>query len=79
VTALEEPTPEERRAMLRVVRGEPTDEELAALTVVLAAAAAAAETAAPTPARDRWSDPATRFRVALHPGPGAWRTSAWPR
>jgi hypothetical protein len=80
VTALEEPTPEQRRAMLRVVRGEPTDEELAALTVVLAAAAAAAAAAtAPTPARDRWSDPATRFRVPLHPGPGAWRTSTWPR
>ena len=32
--------PEERRALFRVVRGEPTDAELAALTVVLAAVAA---------------------------------------
>ena len=35
-----EPTPEERRALFRVVRGTPTDAELAALTVVLLAAAA---------------------------------------
>jgi hypothetical protein len=28
---------------------------------------------------DRWSDPAARLRVPLHPGPGAWRASAWPR
>ncbi len=34
-----EPTPEERRALFRVVRGTPTDAELAALTVVLLAAA----------------------------------------
>jgi hypothetical protein len=75
VTAAE--TPEERRALFRVVRGEPSDEELAALTVVLAAAAAAPELPGPA-ARDRWSDPAARFRAPLHPGPGAWRASALP-
>lgn len=75
-----EPGPEERRALFRIVRGEPTDAEIAALTVVLAAVAAADRPApdAPRPA-DRWSDPAARLRVPLHPGPGAWRASAWPR
>jgi hypothetical protein len=29
-------TPEERRALFRIVRGAPSDEEVAALTVVLA-------------------------------------------
>jgi hypothetical protein len=76
----EEPTPEERRALFRVVRGEPTDEELAALTVVIAAAASAG---GPPPAkpRDRWSDPAARLRTPLPPtpGPGAWKASALPR
>jgi hypothetical protein len=71
-------TPEERRAAFRVVRGSPTDEELAALTVVLAAAAPVPEPAPPA-TRDRWSDPTARFRVPLHPGPGAWRASTWPR
>jgi Acyl-CoA carboxylase epsilon subunit len=71
-------TPEERRAAFRVVRGEPSDAELAALTVVLAAAAAPPTSQAPS-APDRWSDPAARFRTPLQPGPGAWRMSAWPR
>ena len=75
----EEPTPEERRALFRVVRGEPTDEEVAALTVVLAAAAASAGEQAVPNVRERWSDPTARFRVPLHPGPGAWTRSTWPR
>lgn len=73
-----EPTPEERRALFRVVRGEPSDAELAALTVVLAAAAAGGGDA-PAKPRDRWSDPAAAMRVPLTVGPGAWRTSHWPR
>jgi hypothetical protein len=72
-------TPEERRAAFRVVRGEPSDAELAALTVVLAAAASASPAPAQAAVRNRWSDPAARFRTPLYPGPGAWRTSTWPR
>ncbi|GAA0920155.1 acyl-CoA carboxylase epsilon subunit [Pseudonocardia zijingensis] len=72
-------TPEERRAAFRVVRGEPTDAELAALTVVLAAATAPRPAPAAPAGRNRWSDPATRFRTPLHPGPGAWRTAYRPR
>lgn len=71
-------TPEERRALFRVVRGGPTDAELAALTVVLAAAASAGTEPAAT-IRDRWSDPAVQLRTRLAPGPGAWRTTYWPR
>lgn len=73
-----EATPEERRALFRVVRGEPSDAELVALTVVLAAAASAGPPAQPR-ARDRWSDPAARLRTPLTPGPGAWATSYLPR
>ena len=79
MTAPGEATPEERRALFRAVRGDPPDEEVAALTVVLAAAAATPGTTSAPAVRDRWSDPATRFRVPLHPGPGAWKTSTWPR
>jgi hypothetical protein len=46
---------------------------------VLAAVAATPPTTTAPAARDRWSDPAARFRVPLHPGPGAWKTSTWPR
>ena len=72
-----EATPEERRALFRVVRGTPTDAELAALTVVLAAAA---PRRAPEPATcSAWTDPMARMRRSLHAGPGAWHSSTWPR
>jgi hypothetical protein len=69
-------TPEERRALFRVVRGEPDDAEVAALTVVLAALAAAAPATAKVPSR--WTDRAAHLRRPLPVGPDAWRTSTWP-
>jgi hypothetical protein len=67
-------------AVLRVVRGTPSEEELAAVVVVLAALRATDAGPARRPGgTDRWSDPAARMRAPLHPGPGAWRASAWPR
>ena len=72
-----EPTPEERRTLFRVVRGAPTDAELAALTVALLAATPAADT--PAPRRSAWSDPAAHLRRPLPVGPGAWRAATWPR
>ncbi|MCW2632519.1 MAG: acetyl/propionyl-CoA carboxylase, epsilon subunit [Pseudonocardia sp.] len=77
---------EGQRPHLRVVRGNPTDAELAALTVALAvvqrrrAAAAAADRAAsdaPEPVGG-WADPSARLRRPLHPGTGAWARSAAP-
>jgi hypothetical protein len=70
-------TDEVTRPLLRVVRGAPTDEELAALTVVLAARAAAPAEPAAQP-RSEWRDRASLLRRPLHPGPGAWRASARP-
>ena len=61
---------------LRVVRGEPTAEELAALVAVLAARSAAAAPA-PRP-RSAWADPARRLGLTARPGPGGWRRSALP-
>lgn len=79
-SSVADPSAEQRRALFRVVRGEPDDAELAALTVVLAAAAAGASSAADdTTGRSVWIDRATLVRGPLHPGPGAWRHSAWPR
>jgi hypothetical protein len=72
-------TPAAAAPVLRVVKGDPSPEELAALVAVIAARAAAAP--APAPDTDRASDWATYWRHAqrpLHPGPGRWRASAHP-
>lgn len=71
--------------MIKVVRGNPTPEELAAaLTVVRARAAAT--TAAMSDASSggsalpgRWADPGRIARRARHvPGPRAWARTYWP-
>jgi hypothetical protein len=57
-----------------VVRGEPTDEELAALTAVLAAATASAQEPEPQPAtRTDVLRRAARLRNRIMAVPGAWR------
>jgi hypothetical protein len=62
--------------VLRVVRGEPTADELAALlTVIATRAAAATKVARP---RSTWSEPARRLRRPMPPGAGAWRRSGLP-
>ena len=67
---------ESPRPLLRVVRGEPDDAELAALiAVVSAASAGAAPEAEPEPSA--WRDRARLVRGPLPHGPGAWRVSAW--
>jgi hypothetical protein len=64
---------------LRVIRGEPTPEEVAALVAVLVPRLrAAAAPAGPTARPSRWrasAGPAS----AQRPGPDAWRASALPR
>lgn len=60
--------------LLRVVSGNPSAEELAALTAVVSAAGSGGE--APTePRRGRWNDPAAQARRPLRPGPGAWQAA----
>ena len=70
------PPVEPARPALRIVRGDPSAEELAALTAVVAAAAQAGGEPESAPVRGRWSDPAHSLRRPLHPGVGGWRGSA---
>jgi Acyl-CoA carboxylase epsilon subunit len=68
-----------REPVLRVIRGDASAEEIAALVAVLMArAAAVGEPEAPAPARSAWSERSRLVRQPLHPGPGAWRRSALP-
>ena len=70
----------EPEPLLRVVRGRPTDEEAAALAVVLAAKLAArpAHGRAARAAAGGWADRARAMRVPLTPGPSAWRNAGRP-
>jgi len=63
-------------ALFRVVRGRPTDEEIAALVVVLTARRPADTPAArPQVSPDGWAARWRGLRTSLRPGPGAWRLS----
>ena len=64
-----------KRPLLRVVKGDPTPEELAALVAVLASRGGAAP--APEPARSAWSRPGHNLRRPLAIGPLAWRESGF--
>jgi len=66
--------------MIKVERGRPTPEELAAVVALVRARAAAAGSGADEPrATDAWADPARNVPgTTPRPGPAAWRTSVWP-
>lgn len=69
----EEPAP----PVLRVIRGRPTPEEVAALVAVLAAATGGGDQ--PPPQRSLWAAPSYAASRLPRPGPGAWRASTLPR
>ncbi len=63
--------------LLRVDRGSPTPEELAAVIAVLLAGSGPDDSGAPR--RSAWGARARAARPRLAPGPGAWRASSLPR
>ena len=68
--------------VLRIVRGEPTPEELAALVAVLTVVTSRAAGGSPAdhaPVRTRWNERSRLVRRPLTPGPGAFRAAALPR
>jgi Acyl-CoA carboxylase epsilon subunit len=62
---------------LRILRGTPTPEELAALVAVLTTRARPADPPPPAP-HPLWNDHARRLGLP-RPGPTAWRASTLPR
>jgi hypothetical protein len=64
---------------LRVIRGDATPEEIAAVVAVLLARSAASD-ASPSARRlpSAWADRSRLLRRPVHPGPGAWRRSGLP-
>ena len=63
------------RPTLRIVRGDATAEEIAALTALIAATSSAGSPEPPSRVRrGGWNDPARMHRPPLLPGPNAWRS-----
>jgi hypothetical protein len=66
------------RPVLRIVRGDPSDDELAALIAVVAARASGSGESTPR-TKSAWNDPLRLVREPVFPGPGGWTASARPR
>ena len=66
---------------LVLISGDASDEEVAALTAVVAALtpADAPTAAAPTRRTSQWASRARQVRPPMHAGPGGWRASTLPR
>ena len=63
--------------LLRVVAGDPSPEELAALVAVVASLGSAA--AAPPRRTPEWQARHRTVRAPHHPGPAGWRSGGLPR
>jgi hypothetical protein len=72
-----DPGQPDRPPVLRVIRGDATPEEIAALVAVLLSRPVVEEPPS-RPAPSAWSDRSRLLRRPLFPGPGAWRRSALP-
>jgi Acyl-CoA carboxylase epsilon subunit len=66
--------------VLRVIRGDATPEEVAAVVAALLSRAAALDTQplSARPAPSAWADRSRLLRRPVHPAPDAWRRSALP-
>jgi hypothetical protein len=71
------PADEPSAPFLRVAKGEPTPEELAALVTVLASRSRPGT--APHRPAPAWNAPRRLHRVVHRNGPGGWRASGLPR
>jgi hypothetical protein len=67
---------DQEQPLLRIVKGDPTPEEVAALVSVVSAMAAGAADAASKQSRPKpeWSAHHRKLRGTHRHGPGAWRT-----
>jgi hypothetical protein len=70
--------PVETTPVLRVVKGEPTNEELAALVAVVGALSAHATDSSTGVRRSEWSAHTRKVRGVHRHGPGGWRASGLP-
>jgi hypothetical protein len=65
--------------LFSIVKGSPTDDELAAVMMVLTIRFASPRQEETKPARTGWSAYWRSVRSPIQPGPSAWRMSARPQ
>jgi acyl-CoA carboxylase epsilon subunit len=63
-------------SLLRIVKGDPTPDEVAALVAVVSAMAGGQAVGAPAGPRPEWGAHHRKLRGTHRHGPGAWRASA---
>jgi hypothetical protein len=64
--------------VLRVIRGNASPEEIAAVVAVLLSRPAFPDAPPSPPVPSAWADRSRLLRRPVHPGPDAWRRSALP-
>ncbi|HVD18890.1 MAG TPA: acyl-CoA carboxylase subunit epsilon [Propionibacteriaceae bacterium] len=72
-------SPDDQDPLFSVVKGSPTEDELAAVMAVLTAQFAQQRQEAATPGRSGWSAYWRSVRSPIQPGPSAWRMSGRPQ
>ncbi|HEU4909567.1 MAG TPA: acyl-CoA carboxylase subunit epsilon [Propionibacteriaceae bacterium] len=72
-------SPDDQQPVFIVVKGSPTEDELAAVMTVLSTRFAAKHREDAAPARTGWSAYWRSVRSPIQPGPSAWRMSARPQ
>jgi len=70
---------DDQEPLFSVVKGSPTDDELAAVMTVLTTRFAQPRPEEVTPARSGWSAYWRSLRSPIEPGPSAWRMSGRPQ
>jgi hypothetical protein len=70
---------DDQQPVFSVVKGSPTEDELAAVLTVLSTRLGRQRKEDPTPARSGWSAYWRSVRSPIQPGPSAWRMSALPQ
>jgi hypothetical protein len=70
---------DDEQPVFSVVKGSPTEDELAAVMTVLTTRLGGQRQENQTPARSGWSAYWRSVRSPIQPGPSAWRMSARPQ
>ena len=70
---------QDQQPVIKITKGNPTDEEIAAVVAVLTARTAAHPASEPEQPKSGWATYWRSLRAPLSPGPGAWQAAVRDR